>query len=64
MENSDTTHPFACAKCGQQAFKLAAKPQGLEDFVGAVCKSCGHTVTTDDINAKIRQVLLDNLKRS
>lgn len=64
MENSDTASLFACANCGQQAFKLAAEPQGLEDFVGAVCESCGHTVTADDVTAQIRQVLLDSLKRS
>lgn len=40
---------FVCPQCGNKTFKVASEPARIEDFDGAVCTSCGHTISEADI---------------
>lgn len=62
MEEASNPIDFSCPQCGEKVFKTTTEVQRLEDFDGAVCTGCGHTISEEDIRAKAMQVVEDLLR--
>ncbi|WP_440130627.1 ECs_2282 family putative zinc-binding protein [Achromobacter pulmonis] len=55
---------FGCPKCGNQQFKVAAQPRSIQDFDGAICQGCGHTITENDIRQRAIDVAREAIQKA
>jgi hypothetical protein len=45
------TIPIKCPSCGNEKFVVvaASEPKTYDDLIGAVCSTCGHALTDEDV---------------
>ena len=56
--------PFRCPSCGGENFHSVREVKTYEDFLGAVCIGCGHVITDDEIKDRVRQIALEEIKKT
>lgn len=63
---SEDIVPFKCPSCGGEQLRAAQEIRSYQDFIGAVCVGCEHTVSDADIKnhaiALARQLVGDTFK--
>ena len=56
--------PFVCPSCGGETYSVAHKVESYNDFLGAICKGCGHVMTDDDIKGQAHAIAIKLAKEA
>lgn len=49
--NINVSVKLSCPDCGNESFEIDSEARDRGDYEGAICASCGHTMTADDVVA-------------
>lgn len=47
---------FKCPQCGGKNFETHSQPEAFEDYEGAICRTCNHLVSSQEVSNEISQM--------